>query len=48
MVPKTVTLTVSLTLGSRDLGPSQGQLVSCASCEFLMLQATPAEFGWMA
>ena len=35
--------TVSLTLGNRDLGSSQ-----CASREFLMLQATPAEFGWMA
>ena len=47
MAPKTVVETVLLTLGNRDLGSCQ-KLVSCASREFLMIQATPAEFGWMA
>ena len=30
------------------LAELQIKLASCASSEFLMIQATPAEFGWMA
>ena len=48
MALETVVHAVTLILGNRDQGSTQCKLGSCASPELLMMQATPAEFGWMA